>query len=99
MSDEKADWEGLQARSNQKIDIERLRMDKGKVQKPSHYQGKTMEVLDVIEDFDLGFSVGNIIKYVLRAGKKDDAVQDLLKAKEYLEREIQRRLNARDNTE
>jgi len=59
------------------------------VNHPSHYQTKSgMEVIDVIEAFDLGFNLGNVIKYCLRCGKKDADVQELEKAKWYLEREI-----------
>lgn len=58
------------------------------VNHPSHYQGNKFEVIDIIEDYKLGFNLGNSIKYILRAGKKDDIVQDLRKAKWYLEREI-----------
>lgn len=64
------------------------------VNHPTHYQGK-VEVIDVIEDKltaeeFCGFLKGNVIKYTLRAGKKDDTVQDLKKAKWYLERLIAR---------
>ena len=61
------------------------------VDSPVHYQGKGMESIDVIESFDLGFRLGNTVKYVLRAGKKDSALQDLMKARWYLEREIHAR--------
>lgn len=62
------------------------------VNHPSHYQTSSgMEVIDVIEAFDLGFNLGNVCKYILRCGKKDDAVQELKKAKWYLEREITNR--------
>lgn len=54
---------------------------------PKHYQGKNLQSIDVIEDFELNFNLGNAVKYVLRAGKKDDKVQDLKKAIWYLERE------------
>jgi signal peptidase I len=64
------------------------------VNHPFHYKGNKFEVIDVINDFDLNFNVGNIIKYTLRAGKKDDAVQDLEKAKQYIEFEIKRLNNA-----
>lgn len=42
------------------------------VNSPSHYEwcAKGMEVIDVIEGFGLGFNLGNVVKYVLRAGKK-----------------------------
>lgn len=64
------------------------------VNHPSHYQGKRFEVIEIIEDFDLGFNLGNALKYLLRAGKKDDKAQDLKKAIWYLERECNRGSNA-----
>lgn len=63
------------------------------VNSPSHYKGKNgMESIDVIEAFglDKSFCLGNVVKYVLRAGKKGDAIQDLKKARWYLNREIAR---------
>lgn len=57
------------------------------VDHPDHYQGRKFEVIDVIEDFDLNFNLGNAIKYILRAGKKNDYKEDLKKAVWYLERE------------
>lgn len=57
------------------------------VRSPMHYQGKELQAIDVIEDFSLGFNLGNSIKYILRAGKKGDRIQDLKKAIWYLERE------------
>lgn len=63
-------------------------MEKEMVNHPSHYQGNGIEVIDVIEAFDLGFCLGNVVKYVLRAGKKDARLQELRKAMWYLEREI-----------
>ena len=35
-----------------------------------HYKGKKFEVIDIIDDYNLNFNLGNVIKYVLRAGKK-----------------------------
>ena len=49
----------------------------GTVNRPKHYQGSKFDVIDVIEEFKLGFNLGNSIKYVCRAGKKDDIIQDL----------------------
>lgn len=60
------------------------------VNRPKHYQGNKFDVIDVIEEFNLGFSLANSVKYILRAGKKDDIIQDLEKAKWYIEREITR---------
>jgi hypothetical protein len=58
---------------------------------PAHYQGDY--VMRVIENFNLGFCLGNVVKYVLRADNKG-RLEDLRKAQWYLEREIQRRLPA-----
>lgn len=60
------------------------------VENPSHYNSGKIEVIDFIEDQKLGFCLGNVIKYVSRAGKKDSSktIEDLEKAKWYLEREI-----------
>lgn len=59
------------------------------VNHPDHYKGaKGIEVIDVIDAFDLGFSLGNAVKYILRAGKKDNAVQDLKKAMWYIKHEL-----------
>lgn len=59
------------------------------VDHPEHYQGYRYEVIDIIEDYNLGFNLGNVIKYVLRANKKGHLIEDLKKAKWYLEREIE----------
>ncbi len=62
------------------------------VNHPKHYGGadNTYEAIKVIEAWDLGFCLGNTVKYISRAGKKetDKTIQDLQKAKWYLEREI-----------
>lgn len=56
---------------------------------PAHYQGDLTQRL--IETFDLNFALGNVIKYVVRAGRKtSDPRDDLEKARWYLEREIAR---------
>ena len=63
--------------------------EKEMVSHPSHYQGKRFEVIDIIDDYSLNFNLGNSLKYLLRAGHKDDYVQDLKKAIWYLNREIE----------
>lgn len=59
---------------------------------PKHYGGadNQYEAIKVIEAWGLGFCLGNTVKYIARAGKKetDKTIQDLKKAKWYLEREI-----------
>jgi hypothetical protein len=62
------------------------------VNHPAHYTGHPsgVECIDITEHF--GFSLGNAIKYIWRAGlKSDNAVEDLEKAVWYIQREIKRR--------
>lgn len=54
------------------------------------YYNKGIEVIDFIESHHMGFGRGNIIKYVSRAGLKGSEVEDLEKAKWYIEREIEK---------
>lgn len=56
------------------------------------------DLIDVIQDFNLGFNRGCILKYIIRAGKKDNELQDLYKAKDYIEREIQYISELRDES-
>lgn len=58
------------------------------VNHPSHYKLGTMEVIDAIEGLSLGFHAGNVVKYVARY-KAKGGVEDLRKAKWYLERLIE----------
>lgn len=61
-----------------------------KINHPSHYQSSKMEVIEIIEAFSLGFNLGNVTKYLLRAGKKGNRLEDLKKAQWYLNREIEK---------
>ena len=60
------------------------------VNRPSHYTAGGIEVIDAIEAWGLGFALGNAVKYIARAGKKDPSktVEDLRKARWYLDREV-----------
>ena len=64
--------------------------DNDPVNHPSHYTDGNIEVKDYIRDKDFNFFLGNVIKYVSRAGKKykDKQIEDLKKARWYLEEEI-----------
>ena len=68
--------------------------ERGKVMEqvdhPSHYGGadNPCEAIKVIEAWELGFCLGNAVKYISRAGKKGPALQDLKKAQWYLTRAI-----------
>lgn len=68
--------------------LESKKLASDPVNHPKHYQSEGMEVIDVIEAFKLGFPLGNAIKYILRAGKKKNGLQDLQKAAWYLNYEI-----------
>lgn len=64
---------------------------KEEVNHPSHYQGKNgIEVIDIIESFNLDFNLGNAVKYILRADKKGNRLQDLKKASWYINRSIEK---------
>ncbi|HJF34802.1 MAG TPA: DUF3310 domain-containing protein [Clostridium perfringens] len=69
------------------VDIEEK---KEMIDHPSHYNQGKFEAIDVIEDWKLNFNLGNTVKYISRAGHKDDIIQDLKKASWYLNREIER---------
>lgn len=63
-----------------------------RIEHPSHYGGadNPYEAIKVIEAWELGFCLGNTVKYIARAGKKDASatVEDLKKARWYLDRHI-----------
>ena len=69
-----------------------MKIEKEAVNHPAHYGGgdNPYEAIKVIEAWALGFCLGNTVKYIARAGKKDPTVQDLKKARWYLDREIAR---------
>ena len=62
------------------------------VNHPEHYGGSesTYEAIKVIEAWELGFCLGNVVKYISRAGKKGSKIEDLKKAQWYLNREIEK---------
>ena len=60
------------------------------VDHPKHYNKGKIEVIDAIEEWELGFNDGNVIKYISRHKHKENPLEDLEKAKWYIEREIQR---------
>ena len=71
---------------------ERLTDKEQEAVEPIYYKALKHEPIDVIEDWGLGFLLGSALKYLSRAGKKADnpAIQDLMKARYYIDREIQR---------
>ena len=72
----------------QLADIERREA----VDHPDYYKRGGIEAIDAIEAWGLGFNLGNVVKYIARAGHKTkDSLRDLKKAEWYLSREIKRR--------
>lgn len=70
------------------------------VKKPAHYcEGRLYEPRKVIRDWGLNFNLGNVVKYISRAGRKDSVLKDLLKAREYLDFEIEAIIEERKNAE
>lgn len=70
-----------------------------KVNHPAHYASGSIETIDYIEDKELNFNLGNVVKYISRCGRKKSvgksmdakALEDLKKAAWYLAREISTR--------
>lgn len=62
------------------------------VERPKHYAAGGIQPIDVIEAWGLGFCLGNLVKYVARAGKKEGAseLEDLRKARWFLDRQIKK---------
>lgn len=58
------------------------------VNHPSHYNQGKIEVIDAIEDWRLGFNLGNAVKYIARAKVKGQEVNDIRKAIWYLQRHL-----------
>lgn len=72
-------------------EIEDFKTNNNPVNHPSHYNDGNIEVIDFIEDKKLGFHLGNAVKYISRAGKKDVSKtrEDIEKAIWYLERYLE----------
>lgn len=77
-------------------------MSNENIDHPKHYGGDTpYEAIKVIEAWGLDFCLGNAVKYISRAGKKDPAkeVEDLKKANWYIQRRIEQLLKVPDEQE
>lgn len=59
-----------------------------KASQPHYDSAKDYDIIDVCKDYSLNFNRGNIVKYIVRADKKQNELGDLLKAQDYLQREI-----------
>ena len=76
------------------LDVAEKKLDL--VNRPPHYTDGGIDTLKFIEAKDLNYRLGNVVKYISRTGKKvdSDPLQDLEKARFYLEREIEARRDA-----
>ena len=83
-------FEGVKQFDNIKTDISQHdQLNKlSKVNHPKHYNSGKIEVVDAIEDWGLDFIEGNVVKYVTRAKHKGDEINDLKKARWYLDYRI-----------
>jgi hypothetical protein len=59
------------------------------INSPHHYTAGGVETIDFIEAKGLGYHLGNVVKYVSRSSFKDNRIEDLEKAKWYLDRAIE----------
>ena len=67
------------------------------ISNPKHYtEGRKYEPRKVIEDWELDFYLGNALKYIARAGRKNDIVEDLLKARQYIDFELEKIENKKE---
>jgi hypothetical protein len=66
------------------------------VDHPSHYNAGKIEVIEAIDDWQLGFYEGNVVKYVARAKHTGSELEDLKKAAWYLNRLIENKGKATD---
>ena len=66
-------------------------INRDKINNPDHYtKGRKFEPISVIEDWELGYHLGNALKYISRAGRKESKEEDLKKAIWYIERELKK---------
>jgi hypothetical protein len=74
--------------------LDKIKDKSDPVNHPPHYKTGGVETIDFIEAKDLNYRLGNVVKYVTRAEKKGSPIEDLKKARWYLDREINARENA-----
>lgn len=86
----KKDVQAIAEKVVQTIEEQTVELPKNEdvINHPSHYTRGKIEVIDFIEDQQLPYHLGNVIKYIARAGYKGDKLEDLKKARWYLDRYI-----------
>jgi len=87
---EKEDWKTLSITStNAPMQIEMFEPKADPVNHPAHYKVGGIETIDFIEAKNLGYNLGNVVKYITRADHKGNKLEDLRKAQWYLTRAIE----------
>lgn len=76
------------AKTLEEPEVKTVKLKEDVINHPSHYTRGKIEVIDFIEDQQLPYHLGNVIKYIARAGYKGDKLEDLKKARWYLDRYI-----------
>lgn len=76
------------AQTIEKQEVKPVELKEDVINHPSHYTRGKIEVIDFIEDQQLPYHLGNVIKYIARAGHKGDKLEDLKKARWFLDRYI-----------
>ena len=74
---------------NQDVRIELFEPKPDTVNHPAHYKVGGIETIDFIEAKNLGYNLGNVVKYITRADHKGNKLEDLRKAQWYLTRAIE----------
>jgi uncharacterized protein DUF3310 len=90
MSDDKVNWDSVKITEDGGVKWNAPVFEDA-VKHPNHYTTGSIEVIDYIQDKDLNFALGNVVKYVSRADHKGNAIEDLKKARQYLDFEIAKR--------
>lgn len=72
-------------------------MENNIIKHQSHYCYSEYEPKDVIREWGLNFNLGSAVKYIARAGRKDDIIRDLSKARQFIEFEIEYLQKQREN--
>ena len=79
--------EAIESHVKEHIELHK-EVTKDMVNHPPHYTKGGIETIDFIEAKELSYNLGNVVKYITRADHKGNKVEDLMKARWYLDREI-----------
>ena len=84
----KSNWKAIVVSTSNKSVLNKIRPDL--VNSPAHYTKGGIETIDFIEAKELDYHLGNVIKYISRANLKGNKLENLKKAKWYMDRAVQK---------